>query len=126
MSNPLNQEIAAREARTLLAKRLPGSRSGTVAAHLARAERIADVIWRRWQVGPYRWHLKHLRWYLTTQTCDYSPSTRYRHWLTVRVIVQSLGHAGNWLPYLQGAWIRPNGQPGPLRPGRPPNRPRTG
>jgi len=66
MSNPANQRAAARQARGLLARRLPGSRRGTVGSHLARAERIAEVIWRRWQVGPYRWRLKHVRWYLAT------------------------------------------------------------
>jgi hypothetical protein len=126
MSNPANQGRAAHQARALLARCLPGSRRGTVATHLARAERIADVIWRRWQVGPYRWRLKHLRWYLTTQTSGYGPSTRYRHWLTMRVLVQSLGHADTWLPQLQGPWVRPTGQTGPLRSGRAPKLPRIG
>ena len=64
MSRPANHRAAARQARSLLANRLPGSRRGTVRQHLARAGLIAQVIWRRWQVGPYQWRLKHLRWYL--------------------------------------------------------------
>lgn len=65
MANPANQHQAARIARDLLVRRLPGSRRGTVKAHLQRAELIAESIWRRWQVGPYQWQAKHLRWYLT-------------------------------------------------------------
>lgn len=111
MSNPASAHAASRQARALLARTLPGSRRGTVAAHLARAERIGDAIWRRWQVGPYQWQLKHLRWYLATQTKSHSTSTRYRH----------------WLPRLQGPWIRPTGKAGALGNGRPtlrPSRPR--
>ena len=123
MSNPSSQQAAAREARALLAHRLPGSRRGTVAAHLARAERIADSIWRRWQVGPRRWRLKHLRWYLTVQTAGLTPGTRYRHWLTARAVILALGHGEDWLRRLDGPWVRPTGQPGRLSIGRPPARP---
>ena len=84
MSNPANQAGAARQARAMLARTLPGSRRGSVAGHLARAGAIASRIWRRWQVGPYRWRLKHLRWYLTHVSQPLSPSTGYRHWLTAR------------------------------------------
>lgn len=123
MSNPGSQYVAARQARALLAKSLPGSRRGTVAGHLMRAERIGEVIWRRFQVGPYRWQLKHLRWYLTQATESYQPSTRYRHWLTVRVLVQALGREQDWVPRLQGAWVRPDGREGKLGFGRPAKRP---
>lgn len=123
MNNPADQAAAARQARALLARTLPGSRRGTVAGHLARAERIAEQIWRRWHVGPYRWQLKHIRWYLVTRVVSYAFSTRYRHWLTVRVLVQSLGHADDWLPRLNGPWVRPNGRAGSLRAGRPAHRP---
>jgi len=123
MTNPATPQAAARQARALLAKRLPGSRRGTVAAHLARAERIGEAIWRRWQVGPYRWRVKHLRWYLTVGTRALTPSTRYRHWLTVRVLVEALAQRGDWLARLEGPWVRPTGEAGPLRSGRPRRRP---
>ncbi len=119
MTNPANQEAAGRQARALLARRLPGSRRGTVAAHLNRAERIAADIWRRWQVGPYRWQLKHVRWFLATQTEGLSASTRYRYWLTVRALVLALGHHNDWLRRLEGPWDRPTGPEGPLSQGRP-------
>ena len=123
MSNPANQHAAAGEARALLARRLPGARRGTVAAHLARAERIADTIWRRWQVGPRRWRLKHMRWYLTTQTTVFTPGSRYRHWLTLRALAIALGHGDDWLGRLNGPWVRPTGQGGRLGIGRPMARP---
>jgi hypothetical protein len=119
VSNPANGQAAARQTRALLVRRLSGARRGTIAAHLARAERIGAAIWRRWQVGPYRWQLKHLRWYLSTQTGQLTPSTRYRYWLTVRALVASLGHEADWLGRLDGPWVRPTGVCGALKPGRP-------
>ena len=123
MSNPANQAGAARQARAMLARTLPGARRGSVASHLARAEGIASRIWRRWQVGPYRWRVKHLRWYLTHVSQTLSPTTRYRHWLTVRVLIQCLGREDDWLPRLQGPWVRPSGERGVLKVGRPALRP---
>jgi hypothetical protein len=102
MGNPANQTQAARIARGLLVRRLPGSRRGTVRAHLQRAELIAEIVWRRWQVGPRQWQVKHLRWYLMERTNHYTPGTRYRHWLTVRVLVYALGREDNWPLHLQG------------------------
>lgn len=123
MASPANQQQAARIARDLLVRRLPGSRQGTVKAHLQRAELIAETIWRRWHVGPYQWQAKHLRWYLTEKTKHLTPNTRYRHWLTVRSLVLTLSTAEHWLPLLQGPWIRPTGEAGKLKAGRPIKRP---
>ena len=124
MARPANQQTAARAARALLVRRLPGSRRGSVQAHLQRAERIADGIWRRWQLGPHQWQVKHLRWYLTTQAGGFTPGTRYRYWLTVRALIYALGKDEHWLPQLQGPWIRPSGQTGVLKAGRPAKLPR--
>jgi len=118
MSRPANPRVAARQARSLLANRLPGSRRGTVRQHLARSERIAQTIWRRWQVGPYQWQLKHLRWYLVEKTNDCVSGTRYRYWLTVRLLIFALDHDG-WVERLGGPWVRPNGERGELKAGRP-------
>ena len=123
MSNPASCEAAAGQARGLLARRLPGARRGTVAAHLARTERIGAAIWRRWHVGPYRWQLKHLRWYLATQIGHLTPGTRYRYWLTLRALILSLEHGADWLERLDGPWVRPTGVRGALKPGRPAARP---
>jgi len=114
MTNPANQEAAARQTRALLARRLPGSRRGTVAAHLTRAERIGAAIWRRWQIGPYRWQLKHVRWFLATQTEGLSASSRYRYWLTVRAMVLALSHDADWIRRLEGPWVRPTGSDGTI------------
>jgi len=118
MRRPANQRIAGRQARSLLAKRLPGSRRGTVRQHLARSQRIAELIWRRWHVGPGQWRLKHLRWYLLTRTAHLGSGTRYRHWLTVRLLIFALDKDG-WIERLDGPWVRPNGVRGPLKVGRP-------
>ena len=119
MARPANQQTAARAAHALLVRRLPGSRRGSVRAQLQRAARIADGIWRRWQLGPHQWQAKHLRWYLITQAGGFTPGTRYRYWLTVRALIYALGKGEHWLPQLQGPWIRPSGQVGRLKAGRP-------
>jgi len=90
-----------------------------VRAHVSRAERIAEVIYRRWQVGPHQWQVKHLRWYLEHRTADLTPSTRYRHWLTVRLLVIALEKEGDWAGRFIGPWIRPTGKSGPVGAGRP-------
>jgi hypothetical protein len=124
MARPASQRVAAAQAQALLVRSLPGSRRGTVRAHIQRAGHIADAIWRRWQVGPYQWQAKHLRWYLATQTGGSSASTRYRHWLTVRALAFALGKAEHWGPRLQGPWLRPTGEGGVLKAGRPAKLPR--
>ena len=123
MANPSNQQQAARIARDLLVRRLPGSRRGSVRAHLQRAELIAETIWRRWQVGPYQWQVKHLRWYLVEKTEYLTSGTRYRHWLTVRLLVLALLTGEHWLPQLNGPWLRPTGVTGDLNTGRPVKQP---
>ena len=123
MANPANQRQAARIAHDLLVRRLPGSRRGTVRTHLQRAKLIAETIWRRWQVGPYQWQVKHLRWYMVEKTKHLTSGTRYRHWITVRVLVFALRTDEDWLPHLKGPWVRPTGGSGELKVGRPPRLP---
>jgi hypothetical protein len=89
-----------------------------VRQHLARAGHIAGTIWQRWQVGPYQWQLKHLRWYLVERTDEHANGTRYRHWLTVRLLILALDQDG-WIERLDGPWVRPSGERGALKAGRP-------
>ncbi len=118
MSRPGNQRAVGRQARALLVKRLPGSKRGTVRHHLVRAAYIGATIWRRWHVGPFQWQVKHVHWYMTEKTKEYVSSTRYRHWLTVRLLILALDKDG-WIERLDGSWVRPTGQRGPLQSGRP-------
>jgi hypothetical protein len=77
--------------------RAPGT---TVHAHLGRAGGIAACIYRRWQVGPYEWQVKHLRWFLEHGTTSLEGSVRcYRYWLTIRVLIIALGREADWLPH---------------------------
>jgi hypothetical protein len=78
-----------------------------VQAHLGRAGAIASSIYRRWQLGAYQWRVKHLRWYLEHRTDRLAKSARYRHWLTIRLLVIALGREADWLPRLRGPWERP-------------------
>jgi hypothetical protein len=81
------------------------------------------VIYRRWQVGPYQWRVKHVRWYLEHITNGFKPSTRYRHWLTIRVLMIALGKETDWQRHLNGPWVRPTGELGGMKVGRPVKRP---
>lgn len=116
---PSHERAAAYQARILLAENVPEPRGRDYPSHRARAGHIAEVIWRRWQVGPYQSRFEHMRWYLAERTGHYTDSTCYRHWLTVRLMILCLGHAGDWLDRLDGPWVRPTGKPGPLKDGRP-------
>lgn len=62
--DPKRAEQAIKQARALLVRTVPGSRHGTIRAHLARSELIAQKIWQRFQVGPYQAKARHFRWYL--------------------------------------------------------------
>ncbi len=119
MRHPSHERAAAYQARMLLADNLPAPRSPNYPSHCARAGHIAEVIWRRWQVGPYQMRFEHMLWYLAEQTAHCCTGTRYRHWLTVRLMILCLGHAVDWLDQLDGPWVRPSGKPGPLKDGRP-------
>ncbi len=119
MRRPSHERAAAYQARMLLAENLPEPRSANYPSHCARAGHIAEVIWRRWQVGPYQMQFEHMRWYLAEKTGHCCTGTRYRHWLTVRLMILNLGHAGDWLDHLDGPWVRPSGKPGPLKDGWP-------
>jgi len=108
----------AAAAHGLLNRCLPGPRRTTVRAHVRRAEAIAKVIYRRCLVGPYQWQVKHVRWYLEHGTNHFNPSTRYRHWLTVRLLTIALGKERDWIHHLNGPWQRPTGEIGELKLGR--------
>jgi len=107
MSRPATHKQAARQAAALLVRRLPGARGTTVPAHLRRARAIAADVYRRWQLGPSQWQVKHLRWYLEHRANRFEPSAQYRYWLTVRVLVIALDKDADWLPRLKGPWERP-------------------
>ena len=123
MARPPNQRVAARRARELLSRRMPGLDPTTVREHVIRAERVAAVIWRRWQVGPWQWQVKHLRWYLECKTKGMRPGTRYRYWLTIRALVYAVGRGEDWVRRLRGPWVRPTGEGGELKDGRRPSLP---
>lgn len=75
--------------------------------HLMQADVIQLAIETRWKRDhPERWQVKHLRWFLHEQLKTASPDTRYRYWLTTRVLVQRLNKTNDWLPHLSGPWTQ--------------------
>ena len=124
MARPASSRQAIHQTQGLLIRRLPGARKTTVRSHLKRAAAIAKASYQRWQVGPYQWRVKHLRWYLEHRSKRFEPGTRYRYWLTIRLLVMALGREADWLPRLQGPWCRPGEPPAQAtRSGRPVKRP---
>ncbi len=104
---PATQYQAMQHMHHLLSRKLAGNRQTRVKEHTRRAMLIAAIIWQRFQVGPYRYQVKHLRWYLDTQTRHLKPATRYRHWLTIKNLVSALGKEKGWSGQLRGAWMSP-------------------
>lgn len=106
----------------VLRRAQPGTPSA-VKGHIARARQISAAIGSQWGAGnahPYRWRLKHVRWYLQEGCRDLSPATQYDHWRTVRVVVAALGKWRDWEPRLRGPWCHRTGKPGDGPGGRPP------
>ena len=116
--NPASNKAAGRQAAELIRRHFRGATVATKRRRYKTAALIADRIWCRWQTGVYRWQQKHVRWYLEHCLKDSTNNTRYQHFLVVRDLLRILGHE-QWLAHLGGSWVRPNGRPGSLRPGRP-------
>ena len=104
---PANISQAQQQMRKLLERKIPGRRATKVKAHQKRAATIADTLYRHFQVGPYQYQVKHLRWYLETQTRHLKTGSRYRHWLTIQQIVTALNKQGLWESLLEGSWKQP-------------------
>lgn len=90
----------------LVKSRLKGSQQ-KINEHNNRALNLSDALWTRFQIGVYQCQLKHLKWYLEEATKLLLPATRYRHWLTVKLIVEALGKGTDWCGQLQGSWVSP-------------------
>ena len=97
---PANHKQAEQHMEHLLNRKLKGNRGTRVKEHTHRAKKIAALIWKRFQVGPYQYQLKHLKWYLDTQIRHLKPATQYRHWLTVKNIIVALGKESDWMSRL--------------------------
>ena len=104
---PANPHQTRQHMSHLLNRKLKGNRHTRVREHTRRAQNIAAIIWRQFQVGPYQYRVKHLRWYLETQTTHLKPATRYRYWLTTKNITWALHKEADWLALLQGLWVNP-------------------
>lgn len=98
---PANQQQAERHMQHLLNRKIPGNRQTKVKEHTRRAKRIAGTIWNRFQVGPYQYKLKHLKWYMDTQIQHLKPATQYRYGLTINSIVLALNKGPHWTNQLK-------------------------
>ena len=97
--NPANQNQARAQVRhLLLTPRVikSGRYQNNRSRHrmIKRAETIAEVIWRKYHVGIYRWKSNHVGWYFETQLGDMMPRSRYDHELACRRILVALKKPG--------------------------------
>lgn len=89
---------------TYLGGVLKGS-SDTKKSDIQRAINIQQAIAKRWQRDhPKQWQLKHVHWLLDVHLRSLSQETRYRYWLTLRVILKRIKKVKDWEPRLQGSW----------------------
>ena len=103
---PSSKRQARQHMRHLIKHRLKGSQQ-KINEHASRALNLSDALWTRFQIGAYQYQLKHLKWYLEEATKVLLPATRYRHWLTVKLILEALGKETDWGGQLQGSWVSP-------------------
>lgn len=101
---PANVHQAQQHMRQLLGKKITGRRGTRIKEHTKRALQIADVLYRQFQVGPYQYKQHNLSWYLKTHIQPLTPSSQYRHWLTIRIIVTALDKELQWLPAIHLAY----------------------
>ncbi len=115
--NPSSAEAARRQAEQVVRLAMRGMRPATREQRVRRVGQVAEIIWSQWQVGIRRWQHKHVLWALDVNFGAATPHTRYQMWLAVRDAIRVLGRS-HWERMLQGPWIRPTGQKGPLGLGR--------
>jgi len=67
--------------------------------HLNQAIAMQKAIQERWHnATPWKWKLKHVKWFLNVFLANHAPSTRYRYVLTTQLILKRMDK--NWGPLL--------------------------
>jgi hypothetical protein len=114
---PCSVDTARRQAEHIVRRAMRGMRPATRKQRVRRVGQLAEILWSRWQVGIRSWQHKHVLWVLDVHFGAATPHTRYQMWLAVRDAVRVLRRS-HWEQMLQGPWVRPTGQKGPLGLGR--------
>jgi hypothetical protein len=80
--------------------------------HLHQARIIQATIHAHWGLdNPWTWRVKYLRWFLQRYTVSLSAASRYRYWLTVRLIARRRQREHDWGVHLRGPWRWPSPPP---------------
>lgn len=116
--NPSSAEAAGRQAAELMRRHFRGASVATKRRRYRTSALVAERIWCRWQAGIYCWKQKHVRWYLEHCQRDCANNARYQHFLVIRDLARITGRE-HWLPHIDGTWVRPTGEVGKLKSGRP-------
>jgi hypothetical protein len=114
---PRSADAARRQAEYIGQFAMRGMRPATRKQRVRRVGQLAAIIWSHWKVGLYGWQHKHVLWVLDVHFGSSAPQTRYQMWLAARDAIRVLRRS-HWEQMLQGPWVRPTGQKGPLGRGR--------
>lgn len=96
-------KIARKQVRELLSCSLKGS-SGGVKENVKRAEKIAEMVFRKFQIYPSQWQLKHVKWVFNDGIKHLSNNTRYNYCLTIQKILDAQESPYQWYDSLKGTW----------------------
>jgi len=71
-----------------------------------RAALMAEAIYRRYQIGPTKWRVKHVLWFFKDfcEQKQYAPATMYDYWRACEAVLYGLERYGNFSPHLIGPW----------------------
>ncbi|WP_207462106.1 hypothetical protein [Azospirillum sp. SYSU D00513] len=91
-----SQDHARGQVTALLRGTFHRRRPSDADTHLFLAGEMAACIWHRYDVGPFGWEAKHLRWFLTEATQDLSALDRQAYYATGRIVGEALGRWAAW------------------------------
>ena len=76
-----------------------------------RAALMAEAIYRRFQLGPTKWRVKHILWFFQDfcEQKQYAPATRYDYWRACEAMLHGLERYGTFEPHLIGPWMTRTG-----------------
>lgn len=108
LANPISEAHARGQVTALLKGTFHRERPADAELVQYLSAEIAGSIWRQYEIGPFQWQAKHLRWFLRDGTAELSMDDRHTYYLTVERVSQALGKWGRWEDDLaSGPWAIP-------------------
>lgn len=83
-------------------------KKSNIKKHIQRGERIENIIYAKYKIKATKWRVKHLKWFLMSQTNQLSSATRYDYFLTIKLLAHRLHKWQDWQKHLKGPWETPS------------------